>query len=176
MEQIADDFFTPANGPTPKDAPFVIDSETRADWYLGKLATIDAEAERIKANTARRLQELTTDRESLVQRFGDQLTVWAKGEAERRRRKTVTLSNGSIAFRAMPSRLVIDNDADALQTAKLVCPDAVTVETVEKLDRAALVAKAQETMESTGELLPGIKLMEASESIKVTAGAKEPKE
>ena len=71
---------------------------------------------------------------------------------------------------------MIDNDDDALQTAKLVCPDAVSVATVEKLDRAALVAKATATMEATGELLPGIKLVEASESVKVTAGAKEPKE
>lgn len=169
------DFFT--NEPTPKDnAVFVIDSEERAEWYLRKLANIDAEAERIKANTARRLQELTTDREGLVQHFGDQLTAWAKGEADRRRRKTVTLQNGSIAFRAVASRLVIENDADALQTAKLVCPDAVTVETVEKLDRAALVEKAKATMEATGEVLPGIRLVEASESAKVTTGAKEAKE
>lgn len=173
MEAI--DFIAPT--PTPKDGTrFVIDSEGAADWYLGKLAGIDAEAERIKANTARRLQELTTDREALVQRFGSELTAWAKDEAERRRRKTVTLMNGSVSFRAIGARLVIDNDADALQTARLVCPSAVTVETIEKLDRAVLVAKAQEALDTTGEILPGIRLIEASESVKVTAGAKESKE
>lgn len=179
--ETANDFFNTdaiaSDTPTPKDAaalPFVIDSEERAEWYLRKLANLDAETDRIKANTAKRLQEIATDREGLVQRFGDQLTGWAKGEAERRRRKTVTLQNGSIAFRAVPSRLVIENDADAMQTAKLVCPDAVTVETIEKLDRAALIARATETLQETGELLPGVKMIEASESAKVTAGSKEP--
>ena len=99
METTSENDFFNAATPAPKDSPFLIDTEARADWYLNKLATIDAEADRIKANTARRLQELATDREGLVQRFGDQLTGWAKEEAERRppqdggRYSTVRLSS-----------------------------------------------------------------------------------
>jgi hypothetical protein len=58
------------------------------------------------------------------------------------------------------SRLVIESEADALITARLVCPEAITAETVERFDKAAFRAHAQSVLETTGELLPGIKQTE----------------
>ena len=148
---------------------FVIDSLDRAEWLLSKLANLDAEADRMKANTAKRLQELAADRAQLLYRFEADLTQWARIEAARRRRKSVTLANGVVSFRTVPARFVVADEAAALDAARAACPATVAVETVSRLDRRALL----DYVEATGELLAGVELVPASESVKITAGAKE---
>lgn len=150
--------------------PFCIDSESRADWLMGKLANIRAEQARITANAQKRIDELESDYTNLYGRFGQQLEAWARNETIARRRKTVTIGNGSIAFRAVPERLIVSDLVTATQTARLVCPAAIVATTTEKLDTAALLDRAQKALQETGEILPGIDLRPADESIKVSPG------
>ncbi len=146
--------------------PFAVDSEARAEWLLRKLATIDAEAERMKANTCERLRELQTDRDRLLHRFGEQFMAWARGEAATRRRKTVTLANGAVTFRATPARFAITNEDAAIEAARTACPAALAVATVTRLDRNALLGY----VEATGEVLPGVEWIPAGESVSIKPG------
>lgn len=149
---------------------FRIDSAEKADWLLRKLLHIDAEKATIEAMAAQRVKELEADRAQLLARFGSELEAWARGEAETRRRQTVTLSYGSVSFRKVPARLTITSEADALTTARAVLPQAIRTETRELFDKDAYLAHAKATLESTGELLPGIETTEERTSFSIKPG------
>ena len=148
---------------------FHIDSESTATWLLTKVRQIEEEQEAIKAATAQRLSELTADRERLMGRFSAELEAWARSESEKRRRKTITLplAGYAVSFRAVPSRLVVESEADAITTARAVAPELVSVETREIFDKAGFLAYAKTKLEETGELLPGLAVTEEKESFSV---------
>lgn len=158
--------------PTPKDAEtFGITDEKSATWLLRKLRAIDEETEAITLATAQRVKELQADRERLMGRFGSELEAWAREESAKRHRKTITLplAGMAVAFRTNPARLVVESEADAITTARAVAPQTFTIETVEKFDRAAFLVHAKATLETSGELLPGVSLTEERESFSVKA-------
>ena len=152
---------------TDKTAPFVIDTEERANWYLGKLATNEAEKARIKAQAETRLAELSSDAAALRFQFEAQAREWAKGEADKRRRKSVTLLNGTFAFTAFKAGFKVIDEAAAIEHARETLPELVTVETQtierERFDKAAYIAAAQDT----GEVLPGLDSYPAGETFSV---------
>lgn len=163
--------------PTPKDAEtFGITDEKSATWLLRKLRAIDEEQEAITAATAQRLKELQADRERLMGRFGSELEAWAREEAQKRHRKTITLplAGMAVAFRTNPARLVVESEADAISAARagvfLFDDNAPSFfSTVETFDRAAYLAHAKATLETTGEVLPGVAMTEERESFSVKA-------
>jgi len=119
---------------------FRIDSAEKADWLLRKLMHIDAEKATIEAMAAQRVKELEADRAQLLARFGGELEAWARTEA------------------------------DALTTARAVLPQAIRTETRELFDKDAYLAHAKATLESTGELLPGIETTEERTSFSIKPG------
>ena len=158
----------PDNGGTTestKPERFTIQTREHGEWYLRKLANIDAERERITAQYQTMIRQNESDKSSLVSRYDSQFQnlVRVELEASKGKRKSIVFFNGTAGFRTVASRLVIESEADALQTARLVAPDTITTETVEKFDKAAFRAHAQSLLEATGELLPGIKQTEARE-------------
>ena len=70
----------------PERMPFRVTDESSACWVLRRLAAIEAEAALVKAQAARRVEELTADRARLLGRFSSELEAWARQEAQRRRR------------------------------------------------------------------------------------------
>jgi hypothetical protein len=144
---------------------FTIDTEEKANWLLSKLAGIQAEKVRITEQAKKRTAELDADYTRLLGRFSADLEAWARQEAERRRRRSVTLLHGTLAFRTVPASLRVGDPTDALTTARLVCPSAV--ETVETLDKKAFLDFAKQRMKETGELLPGIEKTEAKEAFSI---------
>lgn len=157
------------NETTEKPESFHIDSAERADWLLKKLMHLDAEKATITAMAAQRIEELEADKNRLMGRFSGELEAWAREEAERRRRQTVTLSYGSVSFRKVASRLTVTSEADAITTARAVLPEAI--QTVEHFDKAAYLAHAKTTLETTGELLPGIETTEERTSFSIKFGS-----
>ena len=153
--------------PTDKTDLFVIDSESRADWYLGKLASIEAEKARIKAQAETRLAELSSDAAALRFQFEAQAREWAKGEADKRRRKSVTLLNGTFAFTTFKAGFKVTDEAAAIAHARETLPELVTLETQtierERFDKAAYLQAAQDT----GEVLPGLDSFPAGETFAV---------
>lgn len=145
---------------------FQITDESSAAWYLRKLAGIDAEIEAIKAATLQRIEELQADRAGLERRFGGELEAWARGEAEKRRRRTVTvpLAGMAISFRTVAPRLELEpmKAAEIAFTLGFVTPPSEPV-----ADLGAFKAHAEKIFSETGELLPGVRRTEERESVKV---------
>ena len=171
------------NEPTPKDAidapiteadtaafikeHFAISDERAANWHLAKLAGIRSEQARVTAQAKRRAEELDADYARLFYLHGGQLEEFARAEATARRRKTITLLQGTLTLRAVPARLTISDVDAATETARAVCPDALVTETITRLDRAALMQAARAEMETMGAIVPGFELTAASESFAV---------
>ena len=150
-----------------KVEPFVIDSEDRANWYLGKLATNEAEKARVKAQAEQRIAEIDADSAALRFRFEAQAQTWARNEANNRRRQEVTLLQGTFAFRAFKAGFKITDEAAAISHARETMPELVTVETQtierEHFDKDAYIAAAK----NTGDVLPGLDAFSAGETFTV---------
>ena len=146
-----------------------ITDEKSAAWFLRKIRILREERAAIKAAVEARDAELEADENRLMSLYGQQLEAWARTESEARRRRTVTVVTAGmqLCLRVVPSRLTIENRDDAITTARAVCPDSVTTESVTNFDTAAFLAHAQSVLESGGELLPGVTLTESKESFSV---------
>lgn len=157
-----------------KKEQFVIDSRERADWYLRKLANLEAEAARITTQYQTMMRQNESDKNSLVQHFQPQLENFVREELASAggKRKSITFFNGTAQFTAVPSRLVVESEADALQTARLVCPEAVVeIPATEKLDKKVLGEYAKKRLAEIGEIIPGYALTEGGERFAVKFAA-----
>ena len=151
--------------PTEKAVAFTITDERTANWLLGKLASNADEQARVKAQADQRISELRTDYDKLMFMYGNQLEAFARAEAERRRRKTVTLQQGTVAFRTAPERFAVEDEEAATVEARTTCPEAL--QTVTRLDRAAYLDHAKATRAATGEILPGVTVTPERETFAV---------
>ena len=144
------------NSPTPKDEAlsFSITDEKSATWFLRKMRIITEEKDAIKAATAQRLTELEADESRLTHLYGEQLKAWATTESEARRRQTITLplAGMSVGFRKTPAGITITDQSAAIAEATL----RGLVKT--SPDMSAYRMAAQEALEASGELLPGVEL------------------
>lgn len=177
--------FPPVDAPQPVDteegAEFRIDSESAAVWYCRKRKAIEDERAAIKAATAQRLEELAADERSLIARFEEQLKSWAMGEAEKRRRQTITLPLAGVAlcFRTpKKGKLVPTNDGLALrrdiaQTLGFMTPERVIAP---EPDLDAYAAYAEEQHEQDPEvILPGFEWKDPEPSFKIDFAPKKGK-
>lgn len=145
---------------------FQITTQAEADWAVSLLADLEDKEARITAQYQKMLAQLQTDKASWHGRFAGELENFARLELERTKskRKSLTLFNGTLAFRTSPPRLVVESEADALQTARLVCPEAIVeVPASEKLDKKVLGEYAKRQLAEEGEIIPGYGLTEARE-------------
>ena len=158
---------TPDTTDTPAEPAFAIDSEERANWLLRKLGNLEAEQARIKAQSAAMLKQVEGERESLMNRFGSELAQWTEEEIQRRggKRKSLTLIQGTVAFRTVAESVKVAEDAEQLPEALALAEQWEAVET--KIDRAAFLAKARAYLEETGEVAPGVVVTPAKESFSV---------
>jgi hypothetical protein len=155
---------------TTEGQPFMVTDRQSAEWALRKIAAKQAEIALVQAQAADMLRSLQSDLDSFTGRYQPQLENWARTalEATGGKSRTVKTLCGNLSFRTVPPRLVVESEADALQTAKLVCPQAVVVvPATEKLDKATLTAYAKERLETEGELLPGFTLTEERQSFAI---------
>jgi Bacteriophage Mu Gam like protein len=160
---------------TRKAEEFAIDTRDRAEWYLRKLAEMEGTEARIMAQAEAMLKRLRSDRERFTGRFAAQFESFTRGELAQQKgsRRSVLYFNGTAQFTAVAPRLVVASEADAITTARAVKPDAVTEETITKLDKKAFLAYASERFNEVGELLPGIERTEAGERFSVKFNTKE---
>ena len=176
-----DDFFTPdAPGRVDETPPpfgfketnlqpreaFTIQTREHCDWYMKKVAALNAEEALITAQAEKMLARVRSDRESLQGRYQGQLESFVRGELERTKSKkrSIVFFHGTAQFTSVAPRLVIESEADALTTAAMLLPAAlVEVPATVKLDKKALLSYAAQKFEETGELIPGVGRTEASE-------------
>ncbi len=144
---------------------FHITDEAGANWYARKLANIEAERARVKAQAAKIIAQLDGEENSLKDRFEAEAREWTRAEIERRykgRRKSLALLQGTFAFRAVPATLRVDDLSAALNTAAGL--GAV------KVDEAAYRRAALDARNATGELLPGVVIMPEREHFGINFG------
>lgn len=148
-------------------AVFSIDSDDKAEWYLRKLASFEAEEARIEAQAATMLGLLKTRREGFAARFGPEFEVFAREKVAARGdgKKYHDFFQGRVSFRAVAASVRISSPEDALTTARLVCPQAI--QTIEKLDQTLFRAKAKQVLEDSGELLPGVEMVPGREAMSI---------
>jgi phage host-nuclease inhibitor protein Gam len=160
----------PADVETTEPEGFHITTDEAANWLLGKLANIEAEKARVRAQAEKITKQLDADAEGLRFLYAAELETYVKAKlaATGGRRKSVHFLQASCAFRTVPARLTVSDQAAALEWARETLPAAVA--TRETLDSAAYLKTAQAKAEETGELLPGVEIAPARESFSVSFG------
>ncbi len=177
-----DDFFeTAAPGRADQTAQpdqFTLDTRQKAEWYLQRLATLDQDEARVTAQSEAMLKRIRSDRESFTGRFAAEFESFTRGELARQKgsRRSVLFFNGTAQFTSVAPRFIVENEADAMQTARLVLPEAIeAIPASEKLNKKALLDYAAQQFEKNqGELIPGVGRTEAGErfAIKFPEGSK----
>jgi hypothetical protein len=163
----------------PQDMPatketFVIDSERAANWYIRKMVQFDQEKATIKAQAAQRITELDADKSRLEFFYKGQLEAWAHEEAERRRRKTITLQNGTVKITTVPAHVKVSDQSAAIESG--IFPDLVTeeIKTIKRIDSVGFAARALKLVEAGDSLPDGCEWIPTRESVSIkTAKEKE---
>jgi phage host-nuclease inhibitor protein Gam len=164
--------------PEGQNVPFVIDSETGANWYLRKMNLFDAEKAILKAQYEQRIAEIDADKKRLENLYQGQLEAWARREGETRRRKTITLPMGTISFRTVPAHVKLCDIDAAINEVKewdnQQMRDAanLTEKIVWEIDKKAYLEMAQEQIETNGVTLPGCEWIPTRESVSIKTATK----
>lgn len=155
---------------------FEIDDDQKANWFLGKLAAINSEKALIKAQAAEIVTRLDADAAQLNRMFLSNLESYAKASLAKvnDHRKSLILLYGTCKFTSVPGGPKVVDEAAAieycLENSFEIPIGLVTQRVVSELDKKGYLA----LLEETGEILPGIVLVEPRESfsIKFNEGAK----
>ena len=104
--------------PTEDTEAFRIDSDAAAEWFLRKLANIEAEKQRVTQQAAKMLAALDADAQRLRHLYEGELQEYVRQELARtgNRRKSLHFLQGTAAFRTVPASVKI---AD-VQAAKML--------------------------------------------------------
>ncbi len=153
-------------------AEFHITDDASANWFLRRLANIEAEKARIQAQAAEMVRQLDSDADRLKHLYESELLEYCRRRMAEggSRRRSVAFLQGSISFRSVSASLKVSDPAQALVYAQDNGLSAV--KTVVTLDAAAYRAQAEAHMQETGELLPGVETTPEHETHRLTFGSK----
>lgn len=144
---------------------FVIDTRERVEWALKKIGGWDDEIKRVTLQSAAIIARLEREKEQFLGRFQADLELFAKRELEGAKRRSYDTIYGTLALRKVPQSIGVTDKVAALEYAKLHRPEAVKV--TESLDAREFTAWASETMQATGELIPGVEIKPERESFSI---------
>ncbi len=139
---------------------FCVRDAESANWLVRRILEARAYAERVAAWAERERRRAQREEEFFLARFGPQLRTFAAREIAKSggRRKSLNLPSGRIGFRAVPAKIVIEDEIRVIEWARVHCPDAV--QKVESIAKAVL----DQHVASTGEIPPsGVRVEEAGE-------------
>jgi phage host-nuclease inhibitor protein Gam len=100
------------------------------EWYVDKLASIEDRKARIKAQADAMVHDLERDAESLKFQFADQAQkvlreLLQQPEHAHRKSKHIKFLTGTIGLRSVPARLVVTNQAQAVQFLRTLAPEVI---------------------------------------------------
>ena len=149
---------------------FDIDTDSRAEWLLRKLANNDAEKIRVTQQVAEIVSALDADSADLLFKYGAALEAYCREKlaAGGNKRKSVRFLQGTCAFRHHAPAVRVKDPAAALQWAKENAPALVAVETVERLDADGFRDAAERLRAADGELLPGVEYSEGGDAFSLS--------
>jgi phage host-nuclease inhibitor protein Gam len=160
-----------------KEEPFIIYNDDTANWYLGKLANLEAEKHRVKAQSEKMLTEIERNIEHLQFLFGHQLEEYVRANLKGKS-KTLHLLQGSVQLRKVPRSISLtDRDLALLEAYKIKeqgwSEELIPLKVVESLDTMKYRVLAEQILKNTGEILPGIEVVPEHESMSVKFGKEE---
>lgn len=141
-------------------APFVIDSADKAAWAVDKVLGARARLERVRAACDAAIREAEREVADTEGFFLPQLRVWAEQNPPAKG-KTIRLTTGALAFRAVPGGPRVVDSVAALEWARQHLPAAVKVS--ESLSATAVKSYVTQT----GDLPPGVEVVEGREAFDV---------
>ena len=149
--------------------PFMVNDEKSANWYLRKLANIDAEQKRVQMQAAQIVAQLATDADGLKHLYAGQLEAYCRARLQEAgsRRKSITMLQGTCSFRTVPAGFRLTDTNAALRFAK-ECGGML--KTVESLDAEAYRCAADHALGEYGELYPGMESVPEREAFSVRFG------
>ena len=149
--------------------PFMVNDEKSANWYLRKLANLAGEQQRIQTQAAQIVAQLQNDADGLKRLYASQLEAYCRARLNDtgNRRKSITMLQGTCAFRTVPAGFRLTDTNAALRFAK-ECGGML--KTVESLDAEAYRAAADHALEAYGELYPGMETTPEREAFSVRFG------
>jgi len=139
-------------------------AESRADgdmswlpeWYLRKLAEVEAAEAAIKEHTQALLRQCGARRKALEWKWGREVNVQVDKDlrAQGGPKRSVRYATGVAGYRAVggKDRVVVVDEERAMAAAAKSCKDAI------KVERTLLTSILLEHLKKTGEALPGTKL------------------
>jgi hypothetical protein len=138
---------------------FEVRDRDAAEWLVRKLIEAEAHIKQVRQQADRELRRTERERDFLLMRYGPQLERWTRLQVDQTqgRRKSVLLLSGTVGFRRIPAKLVVDDAMKAIAWARQHCLQAVVV--TEKLNKTSLAEHVHET----GELPDGARIQSASE-------------
>jgi hypothetical protein len=98
-------------------AAYIIEDIKGCNWYAKKIALFEWEIATLKAQTAERIKQIEADRARLENFYKAQFESVIFAEAEKRRRKTVTLDFASVSIRTVPAHAKVSNEEEAMKHA-----------------------------------------------------------
>jgi hypothetical protein len=148
---------------------FHVTNDAAANWYLRKLANIEAEKRRVKAQAEAIVRQLDAEAERLRYLYEAELQEYVRQKVADggNRRRSVHFLQGTCAFRTVPATVRITDTLAALDYATRCLPEAVKTQQV--LD----TARYRQIVEATGELLPGVELTPDQEIFRLSIGKPE---
>ncbi len=148
---------------------FCIEDDASADWYLKILGRIEAELDALNAQYMARVERLAKQKESFNKRFREQFDrfVCARIEEPGFKGETLHLGYGSAAVTSFKERLAVMDEAAAMEFARKSVPAAVSAKVVESLVASAYLDAAQQAMNDTGEIFPGVEIVPARDSVAI---------
>jgi hypothetical protein len=138
----------------------------KANWYLRRLANIEAEQRRVRAQAAAIVRQLENDAERLRYLYEGELAEYVRQKLSTsgNRRKSVHFLQGTAGFRTVPAAIRVTDTLAALDYATRCLPEAVKTQQV--LD----AARYRKLVEETRELLPGVEVTPEHETFRLTFG------
>ena len=166
------DFLPPyAHADAPAEAgreEFHITDEAGANWLLSKLGNIEAEKQRVTAQAALIISQLDADADGLRWKYEGELQEYVRRHlaANGNRRRSLTLLQGTCAFRTCPPSLKISDPAAALDFCRRNLPDCL--KTAETLDTTKYREFAEKMQKAGAETLPvGIETVPQKENFSI---------
>ncbi len=149
---------------------FHIEDEDSADWYLKILGRYENELGCLHAQYLQRVERVTKAKASFEKRFGEEFNHYVLEAIKRPgfKGKTLHLSYGSAAVTSYKRKLKVANAAAARAFAKQSVPAAITiVPATEKLSVSSYTDAAQQALNDTGEIMPGIEIVPECDKVAV---------
>ncbi len=131
-------------------ALFEINSPERANWLVRKIVECRAYGARARDFAEREQRRAAREEKRLLWRFGRELEAWAASVIARSggRPRSVSLPAGTLSYRRVGPRVVVDDAAAVLKWAREHGPEVIV--TTERVSKQALA----ELMKATGVVPP----------------------